>query len=199
MNGETGNTLDVVASGLYSVKTNSNGITTSSDSGISVNVLTSPVPSISRSEDNILSSSLADGNQWYLNGTIIPGATNDTYIPAKNGLYTATHTENGCTSDFSTAINIDLTGNIDLGNGQYARFYPNPVTTDLTIKWEINNISSLTISISDLQGKPVILKTDLQPKGTTIDMSGLAPGYYILKMLNPQSNISKAVKILKTN
>jgi hypothetical protein len=199
INGETGNTLEVVASGLYSVRTTSNGITTSSDSGISVNILTAPVPSISKNEDNVLVSSMTTGNQWYLNGAIIPGATNETCTPWKNGSYTVTHFENGCTSDYSTAFNVNLTENIDLGNGQYARLYPNPVTTDLTIKWDMNDVSSLSISITDLQGNTILVKSDFQQAGTSIDLSGLSPGYYLVKMYNPKSDINKTIKIIKSN
>ena len=199
MNGETGNNLLVLTSGLYSVKTTANGITTSSDSGVLVSVLTVPVPSISKNADNILVSSLDSGNQWYLNGVVLLGATDKNYVPVQNGLYSVTHFENGCTSDFSSGYNVNLTEDIDLGNGQHVRIYPNPVTTDLTIKSDNNNLASLSISITDLQGKPVIQNSDLTQKGATIDLSGLSPGYYLLKIYNSQSNFSKTVKILKAN
>jgi len=199
VNGGTGNILQVEAGGYYSVKTSSNGYITSSDSGVQINIITLPVPSISRRADNLLVSSLTDGNQWYFNGAIIPGATDATFLPDKNGLYTLTHAENGCISDFSTGFNIGLTELIDLGNGQHVRLYPNPVTTNLTMQWDINNLSSLNISISDLQGKPVIFKSDLQQKGATINLSELPSGYYILKIYNPDSGINKSVKIFKAN
>ena len=199
IDGATNNTLQVEAGGYYSVNTNSNGIISSSDSGVQINMITIPVPSITRSADNLLVSSLSSGNQWYFNGAIIPGATNATCMPDKNGLYTVTHSESGCISDFSSGINIELTESIDLGNGQHVRLYPNPVTTNLTMQWDIDNLSSLNISISDLQGKPVILKSDLQQKGATINLTELPSGYYILKLYNPESGINKSIKIFKAN
>jgi FG-GAP-like repeat/Secretion system C-terminal sorting domain/IPT/TIG domain len=199
IDGEAGNTMNVSTSGFYSLKSTSNGITTSADSGVLVTVIKTPAPVISKSQDNILFSDLPDSNQWYFNGTAIPGTTGESCIPTLNGLYTVTHIENGCMSDMSAAIKVDLAENIDLGNGQFARIYPNPVTTDMTIKWNIQNVSSLVISITDLQGKPVIVKNDFQQKGTTINLSGLAPGYYLLRFYEPKSNINKTAKILKAN
>ena len=198
ISGATTNSLQPLTSGLYSVKTSSNGLTTSSDSGVFVFVIPISVPSISKNADNILVSSLDSGNQWYLNGVAIPGATDKTFVPVQNGLYTVTHSENGCTSDFSSGFNVNMTGEIDLGNGQHARIYPNPVTTDLTIKWKINAAGPLIISITDLQGRPVVTVMDLTDQGT-INLSALSPGYYLLKMYSADSGIDKTVKILKAN
>ena len=199
MSGSTASYLHPLMSGLYSVKTTSNGITTSSDSGIFVNIIAVPVPSISKNADNALVSSLDSGNQWYLNGVAVYGATDKIFAPVQNGLYYVTHSENGCTSDFSSGYNVNMTDEIDLGNGQHARLYPNPVTTDLTIKWQINSGSSLDISITDLQGRPVVTLLDLTEQGTTINLSALSTGYYLLKMYSSESGINKTVKILKVN
>jgi hypothetical protein len=197
--GATDNSVHPLTSGLYSVKTTSNNITTSSDSGIFIYVISVSVLSISKNADNILVSSLDSGNQWYLNGVAIPGATDKTFVPVQNGLYTVTHSEYDCTSDFSSGYNVNMTDEIDLGNGQYARLYPNPVTTDLTIKWKTNSAGSLNISITDLQGRPVVTIMDLTEQGTTINLSTLSPGCYLLKMYSAESGIDKTVKILKAN
>ncbi|MDP9042825.1 MAG: FG-GAP-like repeat-containing protein [Bacteroidota bacterium] len=197
--GATADSLHPLTSGLYSVKTTSNGITTSSDSGTFVYVISVPVPSISKNADNMLVSSLDSGNQWYRNGSAILGATDKTFEPVQNGLYNVTHSENGCTSDFSSGYDVKMTDEIDLGNGQYARLYPNPATTDLTLKWKINSAGSLNISITDLQGKPVVTLMDLTEQVATINLSALSPGYYLLKMYSSESGINKTVKILKVN
>ena len=198
ISGATGNSLQPLTSGLYSVTTTSNGIVTSSDSGIFVNVISVPVPSISKNADNILVSSLDSGNQWYLNGAAISGATDNTFAPVQNGIYNVTNSENGCTSDMSSGYTVNMTDEVDLGNGQHARLYPNPVTTDLTLKWKINS-GSLNISITDLQGQPVVTAMNLTEQGTTINLSALPTGYYFVKMYSAESGINKTVKILKVN
>src|SRR6202521_3359997 len=53
-----------------------------------------------------LTSSSASGNQWYLNGNPIGGATNQTYIATASGNYSLEVTGSGCTSAPSTATTV---------------------------------------------------------------------------------------------
>jgi hypothetical protein len=53
-----------------------------------------------------LTSVLLTGNQWFLNGNAIGGATGQTYSAAIGGNYTVTSTVNGCTSVASGIITI---------------------------------------------------------------------------------------------
>lgn len=54
-----------------------------------------PVPTIVLSGNNLVSSS-ANGNQWYLNGTILQNDTLQNYIVLQDGTYTVVVTNNGC-------------------------------------------------------------------------------------------------------
>src|SRR5205085_2875556 len=54
-------------------------------------------------------SSSASGNQWYLNGNPIGGATNQTYVATAQGSYTVTATANGCTSVPSAPTTVTVT------------------------------------------------------------------------------------------
>src|SRR6185503_3871867 len=53
-----------------------------------------------------LNSSGSTGNQWYLNGNPIGGATNQAYIATASGDYTVTDMVNGCTSTPSSAAAV---------------------------------------------------------------------------------------------
>ncbi|MGE5106614.1 MAG: hypothetical protein ACM3H8_03660, partial [Sphingobacteriales bacterium] len=55
-----------------------------------------------------LTSSSATGNQWYKDGVLISGATNQTYSTNASGSYTVTVTANGCTSIASNAIVVTV-------------------------------------------------------------------------------------------
>lgn len=69
--------------------------TVSAPFAVTVNPL--PTPNISLQPNNDLVSSAVTGNQWYLNGVLIPGATNQIYTPTVNGTYTVEVTDaNGC-------------------------------------------------------------------------------------------------------
>ena len=193
--GATDTTFSASASGVYTVKTTSNSITTTSSNSITVTVTTVPVPTITLNAGALMSSA-ATGNQWYLNGTIIPGATNQTYQPTQNGLYTVKATASGCTSNASVAYNYLLTGIINLGNGQYIKTYPNPVLKDLVVSWKINGVPSLNINVSDISGRKVLNKSNIAD-GDIIDLSRLASGTYFLKIYDKNLKINETIKLIK--
>src|SRR5258705_477818 len=55
-----------------------------------------------------LTSSSASGNQWYLNGNPIGGATNNTYSATATGNYTVIVTALGCSSAASAATSVTV-------------------------------------------------------------------------------------------
>src|SRR4029079_17503742 len=55
-----------------------------------------------------LTSSSASGNQWYLNGNPIGGATNNQYVVTASGDYTVAVTISGCTSAASAATTVTV-------------------------------------------------------------------------------------------
>src|SRR6185436_3789788 len=56
----------------------------------------------------LLTSSSASGNQWYLNGNPIGGATNQTYNATASGSYTVVTTASGCSSAASAATVVTV-------------------------------------------------------------------------------------------
>ncbi len=64
-----------------------------------------PMPVISQN-GLVLTSSAVSGNQWYLNGTLMAGETNQTLTVLADGNYTVAVTLNGCTSVISAAVLI---------------------------------------------------------------------------------------------
>src|SRR4029077_10008942 len=55
-----------------------------------------------------LSSDSASGNQWYLNGNPIGGATNTTYLATASGNYTVVVTLAGCSSAASAITTVTV-------------------------------------------------------------------------------------------
>ena len=75
----------------------------------------------------ILSSSIALGNQWYKDGAVINGATNQTYTATQSGSYTVRVTTGNCTSQTSNALvvsvgaappTISVIGSLSICNGE---------------------------------------------------------------------------------
>src|SRR6218665_201409 len=72
-----------------------------------------PVPSIT-ANGNVLTSSIASGNQWYLDGAAINGATGQSHTATANGVYNVVVTANNCsTSSTSLTITTTAVPNVD--------------------------------------------------------------------------------------
>ena len=84
-----------------------NGVV-SPDFAVSVNA-TPPKPLVTNTGTTLYSDAPA-GNQWYFEGTLIPGATAQTYVATQDGYYWTIVTLNGCVSDSSNHKLILTTG-----------------------------------------------------------------------------------------
>lgn len=143
-----------------------------------------PAPIITENE-GVLYSSLALYYQWYFNGDIIAGATNQMYQPLTSGNYmVVVHSGNDCKS-FSNEFYFD---NNDIGED--IEIYPNPVIKLLTVKFD----GDYSVEVNDLNGKRLYEKDGLS--GTSfLDFETLSRSIYILKVYT--ANIVFTEKIIK--
>jgi len=74
-----------------------------------ITVSETPTPVIT-ANGALLSSNVPSGNQWYREGTVIPGATGQTHLAIQSGRYWDVVTQNGCPSDTSNNILVILEG-----------------------------------------------------------------------------------------
>jgi hypothetical protein len=111
------------------------------------------VPTISQN-GTILTSSAPANNQWYLNGSPIPGATGTTYDMALtgSGSYTVRVTIDGCSS---TSLPVIYTSLDDELAAAGISIYPNPVSDLLTISFERPLPANATLSIYNTLGELV--------------------------------------------
>jgi hypothetical protein len=95
-----------------------------------------------------LTSSSASGNQWYLNGNPIGGATNQAYLAAASGSYTVVVTSAGCASapSASTAVVVNpapatpiITAPASVQPGTTGNTASVPVHAGSTYQWSISN------------------------------------------------------------
>jgi hypothetical protein len=116
--GETNQTFVASASGNYTVVVTANGCTSAPSAAtvVTVNPIP-PTPTITPGGPTTfcpggsvtLTSSSATGNQWFLNGNPIGGATNQTFVATASGSYTVVVTTNGCPSANSAATTVTAT------------------------------------------------------------------------------------------
>jgi len=199
-NGASTQSITVSASGNYSVSiTDMNGCSgNSSVTGVTVNPLPA-VPIISAS-GAVLSSNDVVGNQWYLNGSLIPGATSQFYTTTQNGFYTVSVADiNGCTST-SVPFNYNSTGITAFTNNFPITVYPNPSNGNFTIQSSISGNGLTEVQLTDLVGKQVFYQAiEMTAAGApiTINADNVANGVYILILKTGNANSYQKIVIEK--
>ena len=134
-----------------------------------------------------LTSSAATGNQFYLNGTAITGATGTSYLinsGTKNGSYTVTVTNAAGCSATSAAVNVTVTAAISAQASTTLTVSPNP-TPDGLVALELSGFrEAVTLTVTNTLGQRVaestVASTALGQK-QTLNLSVLPAGVYVLQ------------------
>ncbi|MGI4872841.1 MAG: pectinesterase family protein [Janthinobacterium lividum] len=134
-----------------------------------------------------LTSSATTGNQFYLNGVLIAGATGQTYLVnsgTKNGSYTVVNSTGGCSSAASPVVTVVVTATANALAGTSLTLYPNP-THDGLLTLELNGYrDAIALSIVNTLGQRVFERTvsgNALTQKQLLDLSNLAPGVYMLQ------------------
>ncbi len=129
--------------------------------------------------------------QWYLNGTIIRGATSKIYTVTENGDYVVVvSNENGCvdTSDIYPVTNVTgINKMADLV--QSIKVYPNPVKSRLYISAPFK----INVKVTGLEGK--LIKEVSQ--ASSFAVQELAAGIYLLHITDEVGRLLKIEKFVK--
>jgi hypothetical protein len=148
-------------------------------------------PSITFQGDQLLSSS-SEGNQWYLNGEVIEGATEQTLTPAQRGIYTVTVTNTCNTSEVSEDITYTDKTLADFG----IRLYPNPAREDFVFLEMPYNLTWEKITLTNMVGEEVgdILEEEAGYK-LRVNVSMLPSGLYIVSFYTEQGIVSGKIVV----
>jgi photosystem II stability/assembly factor-like uncharacterized protein len=103
----------------------------------------------------VLTSSSATGNQWCLNGTPIPGATNQNYTATAIGNYTVVFIKSGCASVASNIININTVGVDEMDNRNQLSVYPNPSNGNFTVAFNSADRTTYTLEVKNTLGQVI--------------------------------------------
>ncbi|MBC7617188.1 MAG: S8 family peptidase [Pedobacter sp.] len=155
-------------------------------------------PLITQTGD-LLSSSASTGNQWYLNGELITGATSSTFKILKNGKYTVdVMTVTGClmrAPEFTvTSIKNTNTNGIDL------KAYPVPTKSELNITFEVVQKENVNVQLSNLLGKVLFTGERINFIGSytnKINLNSYANGMYILNVRVGSKVYSRKIFLIK--
>ena len=185
--GATNNTYVATASGNYTVVvTDGNSCISSPSAATSVTVNPTPAtPTISApggttfcaSGTVTLTSSSATGNQWYLNGNPIGGATSQNYAAGAAGNYTVTVTTTGCTSapSAATAVDANTSPNVvypappSLAFGGSTTVTPTTATDNGTITgYSVLSVVPVLTTVPTVNASGVVSISNAQPAGNHV-------------------------------
>lgn len=160
-----------------------------------------PKPSITLSNANTenatLTSDAATGNQWFLNGSAIGGATSVTHKPTSAGSYTVTSTIEGCSSLPSNTQALIITGDISSAKIDFALF-PNPVVDgELNVVLKGFEKGKVSLKIVDMQGRVLHEFTGEGGEVVKTDVSRLSVGKYIVQAFQHSKKVNGSFVIKK--
>lgn len=143
----------------------------------------------------VLTSSAPAGNQWYLNGNVIAGATSSTYTATTDGSYHVCVTNpQGCTA-CATPQNVILSS---IGSGAFivpVTIQPNPVKDYLKIIGDDASVEEYIITIYNALGQ-VVYEHIMDKNRLEITTSGWAAGVYSVQFIKDGKfvGVAKVVK-----
>ncbi len=165
---------------------------------ITVNPITS-TPDITRHGDTLVSSA-GSGNQWYLDGAIIPGATGTKHIAVYTGVYSVIVTLNGCSSAPSDGILVIPVSVSEHSVANTFEIYPNPNNGQFEIKFEMVENSEYILEIFDQTGKSILKEEkifSIEKNTKQINLKNTPPGSYLFVLRSGDSIVSKKIFIVK--
>ncbi len=144
-----------------------------------------PTPVITVVNDSLVSS-VALGNQWYLNGNAIAGANDKKYKPTQSGAYSVTVFDNlGC-SRSSATFNYTVTAVNPVANAEVnLRVSPNPANGIFNLSFNFVKRDDLKIDIMNAMGQLVYTKSVANFSGNYsegVNIKNSAAGVYVLKI-----------------
>jgi len=183
------------ATTIYYVESIVYGDTSISRLAVTVTVNSVPAqPTISQS-GNTLTSSSATGNQWFRNGVLIPGATNQSYVVTSDGYYTVQVTTNGCVSVLSSEYFMNVTQLDESILSNQVRVVPNPNAGLFTVNFSTSQSTErFIVEVINTLGQ-VILTDNVNGftgnYSNTFDLSSEPDGAYIINIYTDNETFQK--------
>lgn len=128
--------------------------------------------------------------QWYHNGNLIPGATNNFYVYTLQGMYSVQATNNSGCSSFSTMFPVGIK---EMPNSFAIKIFPNPANK--TVQILVSDKTDFMYEMYDLLGKLQLRNT--ANTSTNVDISAFANGVYFIKVFSANRKINSIQKIIK--
>lgn len=189
----TDSSMTALQSGTYVVKVRTPAGCVSVSEPVVVTILPSPAPVIAKSGFVLGVTTPYASYQWFRNGSIMTGRTNDTLHLTRKGIYKVRVTDaNGCIG-VSIPVEVNDTG-LDIHDihteAAEIKIYPNPTDGKITVESSV----SLYIEVKDVTGKTIINSKEVKE----IDLGKYPDGLYLL-LLRDKEQLLKQVRVTKVS
>jgi hypothetical protein len=145
-----------------------------------------------------LTSDAFSGNQWYLDGNLLVGETNQTIQVTSSGVYTVIVENGGCYSEPSNSISINFNDLNDLENNISLNVFPNPNNGNFNITLFSKNKENIKIELYNGLGQIILTEQLLNNIGKNtlqFDLGENAKGFYTLQIYNDLGVVVKKIII----
>jgi hypothetical protein len=165
------------------------------------NVTVNPIPAtpVITATGAVLTSSATSGNQWYFEGTAIPGATGQSYTATITGNYWCAVSLNGCASAISNKVYILITGTETIQN-QAVNIFPVPNQGKFSVSVKGLAGEKITIRVTNSLGICMLETQKILVSGNAdmlLDLEPVSPGVYMMEINNPALRIVRKVLVVK--
>jgi len=182
------------SSKVYVTRTDSLGCIISSDT-IQIKKYSIPgSPTLLRDSVNNLVASI-NGITWYKDGVKIADTTQK-IKPTSNGIYTATTTQNGCTSSISQGYYYLTNAVSNFSNDEYFKISPNPTSGELNIHYMFSSNKDVYMTVIDMNGRHMILNRKIN-SGSKINLGSVSKGNYIIQVKDKTGRLITSQKLVK--
>ncbi|MFM7015198.1 MAG: aryl-sulfate sulfotransferase [Bacteroidota bacterium] len=145
------------------------------------------IPTITSVGASGLTAPLADTYQWYLNGDILVGETNQTINCSQSGVYVVRITQApSCSYSYSLGYHFTVTG-ISSSNNEIkdVSFYPNPANDLIKINGWSKLTGDFSITLFNLEGKSILKALNVQE----LNVGNVENGCYVVSLKTNDGNI----------
>jgi hypothetical protein len=146
----------------------------------------------------VLTSSAASGNQWFMNGVLIAGATGQTYTITSNGTYTVVVSANGCASPASAPFVMANVGIVETNNPFGLNVYPNPNDGNFNVTFTTLTKSNYTLELYNAIGQIVYREALNDFSGSftkKLSVVEYGKGVYTISLTNSQNETVKRIVV----
>lgn len=166
---------------------------TNSNNTLSFTTIALPVAEIVYGNITLTTTTAFQSYQWYLDGVLIDGATDQTFVPTTQGDYFCSVTENNCTVN-SNVITAPFLSSGSFERNNKIKLSPNPASDEIAISFDGNYEGNYAI-INPL-GQMVLSGTEnSNEKQIRISVAALQAGHYVLQI--KVNGISEKIKFVK--